>query len=237
MKLGVMGAMQEEVLEILQHMEDISSSEKAGITFYEGTLYGVPVTVCKSGVGKVNAAMCTQILTDQFRVTDLVFTGVAGAIHPQLGIGDLVISDDAQHHDLDATALGFERGEIPFAGRSVFTADERLIKLAFEVSEVLFPGRVFRGRVLSGDQFIADRDAVRQLRSAFGGWCTEMEGAAMAQVCDANGVPFVIIRSMSDKADGSAHVNFQEFVQVVANHSAAIVQGMCKQLAASQLNI
>jgi adenosylhomocysteine nucleosidase len=230
MRIGIMGAMREEIQALLSVLEHTSVSVVAGISFYAGTLDGIAVVICQSGVGKVNAAMCTQLLIDRYQITRLIFTGVAGALHPELEIGDLVISDDAMYHDMDATALGFDQGEIPFAGKSIFVADAMLVQLAMGTSERLYPRRVYRGRVLSGDQFIANRQTVNDLRNGLGGWCTEMEGAAVAHVCDANEVPFVIIRSISDRADGSANVNFSEFVHVVADHSAAIVVGMCNEM-------
>ncbi len=229
-RLGVMGAMREEIHQLRLAMDVTREFTYAGNTFYEGTLHEVSIVLCQSGVGKVNSAMCTQLLVDRFGISQLIFTGVAGALHPQLHIGDIVVSTDAQYHDMDASPLGFARGVIPFAERSIFVADAALVDLAYQVSCRLYPGKVHQGRVLSGDQFIASRDMVTILHEQLGGWCTEMEGSAVAHVCDANEIPFVIIRSMSDRADGSAHVNFTEFVQVVAEHSAAIVQGICKQI-------
>lgn len=179
----------------------------------------------------MNAAACTQILIDRFGVDAIIFTGVAGALDPTLNIGDIVISSDCQQHDMDASPLGFARGVIPFADRSVFPADERLIKLAAEAGESVAEGRVLIGRVLSGDQFIADRELVRKLHTEMGGACIEMEGSAVAQVCAMNGLPYVVIRSMSDKADGSAHVNFAEFTVKAADRSFRIVEQMIRRLA------
>lgn len=228
--IGLIGAMAEEIELIEAKLEGLEATEKAGIRFLEGHLHGKRVVLCKSGVGKVNAAVCTQLLIDRFGVEAIVFTGVAGALEPSLEIGDIVISTDCQQHDIDASPLGFPRGTIPFADASVFPADARLIEVAAEASRVGFSGRAVQGRVLSGDQFIASRDTVRLLHEELQGACTEMEGAAVAQVAAMNGVPFVVIRSMSDKADGSAHVNFSEFTQLAAKHSSTIVEEMMKRL-------
>jgi len=184
----------------------------------------------KSGVGKVNAAVCTQILIDAFAVDAIIFTGVAGALDPTLDIGDIVVSLDAMHHDMDATALGFPRGTIPFHPASVFAADPALVRIALESGRELYRERIVTGRVLSGDQFVADRETVRRLHEELQGTCTEMEGAAVAQVCAMNGIPFVIVRSMSDKADGSAHINFQQFTAWASERSYRLIERMLQKL-------
>jgi adenosylhomocysteine nucleosidase len=222
--------MEEEIKLILDQLEKTESTVRAGITYYVGTFMGKNVVLCKSGVGKVNAAVCTQILIDHFGVDAILFTGVAGAVDPSLNIGDLVISTTCLQHDMDVTALGFARGMIPYAETSIFAAEPSLIALAEASCEKLFPGRSLKGIILSGDQFVADRDVVRALHEELNGACTEMEGAAVAQVSTMNHVPFVIIRSMSDKADGSAHVNFAEFTIQASTHSHQIIEDMLKQL-------
>lgn len=229
-KLGLIGAMVEEVELIHKHLTQTRSVERAGITFTEGDLFGKTVIVCKSGYGKVNAAVTTQILIDSFQADAVIFTGVAGAIDPELDVGDIVISDDCLQHDVDVTALGYPRGIIPFLETSVFQADETLKGLAYEAGQKLFQGRVRLGRILSGDQFIADSAVVAKLKEELHGTCTEMEGAAVAQVCSMNKVPFVVIRSMSDKADGSAHVSFAEFTVQAAKNSYRIVEEIIKRL-------
>jgi adenosylhomocysteine nucleosidase len=225
-KIGLIGAMVEEIRLMEEKLERETVTVKAGIRFMEGTLNGKPVVLCKSGVGKVNAAVCTQILIDRFGADAVIFTGVAGALDPSLDIGDVVVSTECVQHDMDASPLGFPRGTIPFADMSVFPADPELVRLAYEASRALPGGRALKGRVLSGDQFVADRETVRRLHEELQGVCVEMEGAAVAQVCAMNGVPYVVIRSMSDKADGSAHVNFAEFAVQVADNSCQIVNRM-----------
>jgi len=224
--IGIIGAMKEEV-ELLRHAMQLDQLiELAGIEFLQGKLHNCDIIVCQSGVGKVNAAVCTQLLIDRFAVQSVLFTGVAGALDPTMDIGDIVISRDCMQHDIDASPLGFARGEIPFAPRSVFAADDRLIAIAEQVGQARFPGRMRVGRVLSGDQFIADRAIVEQLFHDMGGTCTEMEGAAVAQVCDMNTVPFLVIRSMSDKADGTADVNFAEFTVEASRRSYDMIDGI-----------
>jgi adenosylhomocysteine nucleosidase len=228
-KIGIIGAMAEEIELLHEHVEVASETTKAGITYFEGTLHGKSVIYCKSGVGKVNAAVCTQILID-LGADSVLFTGVAGAVDPQLNIGDIVVSTSCIQHDMDCSPLGFARGTIPFHPKSEFFADERLVELASDASSRLFSGRSLKGKVLSGDQFIASRDTVKLLHETLEGACAEMEGASVAHVCDMNEIPFVIIRSMSDKADGSAHVNFPEFTVKAANHSYQIIDDIVQHI-------
>ncbi|MEK3757594.1 5'-methylthioadenosine/adenosylhomocysteine nucleosidase [Paenibacillus sp. FSL P4-0338] len=227
--LGLIGAMDEEIKLLLEEMENRQTTVKAGITFYAGTVFGKAAVVCKSGVGKVNAAVTTQILLDSFDVEQVLFTGVAGALHPELNIGDIVISSSCIQHDMDVTALGYARGVIPYQETSAFQADPLLVKLAEEACQELKQKSV-TGIVLSGDQFIASRASVAMLREQLDGACAEMEGAAVAQVCHMNGIPFVVVRSMSDKADGSAHVNYSEFTVTASQHSHAILEHMLKAM-------
>lgn len=229
-KIGIIGAMKEEIALFLEHMEQVETTEKARIQFLEGLLHNQRIVLCKSGVGKVNAAVTTQILIDTYGVDCIIFTGVAGAVHPDLNVGDIVISSELMQHDMDVTALGFPRGTIPYEEVSLFVSDERLKQAALDASNELFPGQVQVGRVLSGDQFIASRDTVAKLYSELQGTCTEMEGAAVAQVCAMNSIPQVVIRSMSDKADGSAEVNFAQFTLQASENSYRIVDHMLKHL-------
>lgn len=232
-RIGVIGAMVEEIELLNKHVEVSDSRVKAGITYHEGTLHGMQIVFCKSGVGKVNAAVCTQGLIDQ-GVDCVLFTGVAGALDPELEVGDIVISSSSLQHDMDVTPLGFPRGIIPFQEISEFAADERLVQLASEAAELHFSGRYRTGKVLSGDQFIASRETVRVLRDDLGGTCAEMEGAALAQVCVMNGIPYVVIRSMSDKADGGAPDSFTEFTVQAANNSYLIIETMVKRMASGE---
>ncbi|WP_199617780.1 5'-methylthioadenosine/adenosylhomocysteine nucleosidase [Paenibacillus alkalitolerans] len=226
--IGLIGAMQEEIERFLERIVEAETVAAAGIEFRKGEWLGKTVILCKCGVGKVNAAVCTQLLIDRFGVDCIIFTGVAGALHPDLNIGDIVVSTDAMQHDMDVTPLGFARGVIPYTDVSVFAADANLVEAAYAASESLYPGHTRKGRILSGDQFVANRDTVDRLRREMDGDCVEMEGSAVAQVCHLNGVPFVILRSMSDKADGSAHINFEEFTRLASERSGSIVEQMLK---------
>ncbi|WP_313639556.1 5'-methylthioadenosine/adenosylhomocysteine nucleosidase [Paenibacillus sp.] len=227
--IGLIGAMDEEIKLLLEEMENKETKVKAGIHYYIGNILGKSVVLCKSGVGKVNAAVTTQILIDTFGVSRVLFTGVAGAVHPELNIGDIVISSTCVQHDMDATALGFSRGEIPYQENSVFQADPELVLLAERACNELGQ-KYLVGKVLSGDQFISNAEIVAELRGELDGACVEMEGAAVAQVCEMNATPFVIIRSMSDKSDGSAEVNFKEFTVESSHRSHSILEFMLRHL-------
>ena len=224
--IGLIGAMDEEIELLLEEMEQPEKVMKAGITYVKGFLNGRVTVVCKSGVGKVNAAVTTQILIDYFGVSKIVFTGVAGALDPRLEIGDIVISSSCMQHDMDVSPLGYKRGIIPYQNTSDFPADAGLVKLAEDACREIGEGQYLVGRVLSGDQFIASRETVQTLYEELGGACAEMEGSAVAQTCYMNDVPFVVIRAMSDKADGSAHVNFPEFTVQASRRSHRIVSHM-----------
>ncbi|WP_028987499.1 5'-methylthioadenosine/adenosylhomocysteine nucleosidase [Thermicanus aegyptius] len=228
--VGIIGAMEEEIERFLPHLTEEESHVIAGIRYISGKMNGKPIVLVKSGVGKVNAAVCTQILIDRFSVSSILFTGVAGALHPELEIGDIVISTDAMQHDMDASPLGFPRGVIPFFPESIFPADQRLVDMAAAAAEAIGEGKVMRGRVLSGDQFFANHDKVKELHERFHGVCTEMEGAAVAQVAYMNRIPYVIIRSMSDKADGSSHIDFQAFTRLAAERSYKVIVKMLENL-------
>lgn len=222
--IGIIGAMDEEIAQLLDEMEAVERQSIYHTTYYTGTLHATPVVLCKSGVGKVNAAICTQTLIERFQVQTVLFTGVAGALHPELNIGDIVISTACQQHDIDASAVGFAKGTVPFQEVSIFPADPALVVWATEAGRSIKGVNVMTGKVLSGDQFISDVNRVRELREQFDGVCVEMEGAAVAHVCYLAGIPYVVIRSMSDRADHTAHANFAEFTEMASKRSAQMIR-------------
>ena len=229
-KLGIIGAMEEEVETLLGLMENKQETEKAGSRFYNGTLEGLPVTVVQCGVGKVNAAMCTQILCDCFGVTHLVNTGIAGSLCADLDIGDLVVSQDAMYHDVDAVAFGYPMGKVPGMDVTAFPADDTLIGYAFAAAEAVNPGHTRIGRVASGDQFVASKAVKERIIDLTRGLCTEMEGAAIAQTAYRNNIPFVILRAISDKADDSAQMDYPTFERIAAHRCAAVTQALARHL-------
>lgn len=230
-KIGIIGAMELEVEQLKKEMAVESVIKKAGMDFFEGTLSDVPVVIVRSGIGKVNAALCVQILADVFQVSHVINTGVAGSLNAKLDIGDILISRDALHHDMDTTIFGYQPGEVPQMGFREFRADERMMELAREVCEKVNPDiRVMFGRVVSGDQFISSKEVKERLIALFQGDCAEMEGASIAHGAYLNGLPFVIIRAISDKADDSAEMDYPTFEAAAAKHSAALVKEMIKGL-------
>ena len=233
-KLGIIGAMEEEVETLLHLMEEKKEYEKAGSRFYDGTLEGLSVTVVQCGVGKVNAALCTQILCDCFGVTHLVNTGIAGSLQNSLDIGDLVVSRDAMYHDFDCVHFGYPFGRVPGMDVTAFPADETLTGYAYEAAEAVNPGHTRMGRIASGDKFVAERNVKEAIIAATQGLCTEMEGAAIAQTAYRNGVPFVILRAISDKADDSAQMDYPTFECIAAHRCAEVTRRLARRLAASE---
>ena len=217
--LGIIGAMDEEVAKLKETMQDVTVETKASMEFYKGTMNGKEVVVVRSGIGKVNAGICTQILCDLYHVDAVINTGIAGSLNAKIDIGDIVLSTDALQHDMDATGFGYKMGVIPRMPVSVFEADRKLIDAARAAcSEAVPEIGVFEGRVVSGDQFITDKDTKKRLVETFAAYCTEMEGAAIAQAAYLNKVPFVILRAISDKADDSATMDYPTFEkQAIAN--------------------
>ncbi len=232
MKIGIIGAMDVEISSLKEHMKTDGIKSYAGMTFQEGTLGRTHVVVVKSGICKVNAALCVQLLADHFGVTHVINTGVAGSLDNDINIGDIVVSTCAGYHDVDATVFGYQPGEIPQQGTVVFPADEALQRAAAEAAKAAAPEiRVFRGKVLSGDQFISTREKKLQLMRDFpDGLCCEMEGAAIAQAAYVNQIPFVILRAISDKADESVEESYDIFEKKAAQHCAAIVEYMTENL-------
>lgn len=227
MKFGIIGAMQVEVETLIAKLSQVKTYELCGMTFFEGSLNGVSAVVVRCGIGKVNAALCAQTLISTFGVTHVINTGVAGSLDNQINIGDLVVSHDAVYHDFDITELGYQPGEVPGLTSSYFTADPVLVQVALAAAHTVAPQiGVFEGRVASGDQFVSSHEQKEKIVKLFGAKCAEMEGAAIAHTCTLNGVPFVIVRAISDKADGSAQVDYPTFEAAAAQTCASIVEHM-----------
>jgi 5'-methylthioadenosine/S-adenosylhomocysteine nucleosidase len=228
--IGIMGAMDEEITEFLAHAELIERTEWHGFTFYRIRMEGRNAVLVKSGIGKVFSALVSQHLIDLYAPSALIFTGVAGSLNPAYDIGDVVISRDCIQHDVDGRALGFARGTLLYTDLKVFGADPVLAAAA--LSAVAEGHRIHSGRILTGDQFMT-RDEIdhhRYLIEELRGDAVEMEGGAMAQVCAVNGVPFVVVRTISDKADGDAVQDFNRFLPVIARNSFAIVRHILSRL-------
>ena len=231
MKIGIIGAMDVEVANLKEAMKTEREVVRAGMRFCEGTIGGTEVVVVQCGIGKVNAGLCVQILCDLFDVTHLINTGVAGSLDEEINVGDVVVSIDAMYHDMDVTGLGYVPGQVPQMDVLTFAADPMLREAAVKACREAAPEiGVFEGRVVSGDQFICDRAKKNEIKKIFGGLCTEMEGAAIAQAAYVNGVPFVIVRAISDKADESVIVAYDVFEAQAARHCTSIIEHMVKSL-------
>lgn len=226
-RIGIIGAMDLEVEHLKGEMQISRIVDKAGMEFYTGTLKGVDVVIVRSGIGKVNAGLCAQILADVFQVTHIINTGVAGSLNAKLDIGDILISRDSLYHDVDVRIFGYQLGEVPQMGCREFKADKAMIEAAVSSCKEVNPDiHVEVGRILSGDQFISDKAKKETLIADFQGDCTEMEGAAIAHSAYLNKIPFVIIRAISDKADDSAEMDYPTFEREAAKHSAKLVEHM-----------
>lgn len=230
-KIGIIGAMELEVDTLKAHMAVTGQTTRAGMIFFEGTLGQTQVVVVRCGIGKVNAAICVQILADLYGVTHVINTGVAGSLNAALDIGDIVISRDVIHHDMDVRVFGYALGQVPQLDTLAFPGDETLIRLALNSCEEANPGlHTAVGRVISGDQFISGKAVKEKLIAEFQADCTEMEGAAIAHTAYLNGLPFVVIRAISDKADDSAEMDYPTFEREAAGHCARLVEVLVKKL-------
>lgn len=226
-KVGIIGAMEIEVAALKEKMCDIVTTKKARMEFFQGKLNGKEVVVVRSGIGKVNAAVCTQILVDDFQVEAVINTGIAGSLKNEINIGDIVVSTDVLHHDMDAREFGYCRGQIPQMDVFSFAADPKMREKAVACCQKVNPEiGVFQGRVVSGDQFVADSKVKNDIVQEFAGFCTEMEGAAIAQAAYLNQIPFVILRAISDKADNSATMDYPVFEKRAAAHCVRLVEEM-----------
>ncbi len=226
-KTGIIGAMDVEIDSLKSAVKDAKTTSVGGMEFCEGSLEGEEVVIVKCGVGKVNAGTCAQLLINLFGVDRIINTGVAGSLDAAIDIGDIVVSTDAVQHDFDLTPLGYAPGVLSGFDKPSFPADEELRKDAVDAVGQCAPEvHVFEGRVCSGDQFIASAEQKEDIIAEFGGLCCEMEGGAIAQICCQNDIPFVIIRAISDKADGSAEMDYAEFEQAAAVRCASITQYM-----------
>ena len=229
--VGIIGAMEEEVSALKEQMTEVSVTKKAGMEFCRGMLNGKPVVVVRSGIGKVNAGICTQILVDDYHVDCVINTGIAGSLKSVIDIGDIVVSTDTVQHDMNAVGFGYPLGQIPRMDTLAFPADQKLIELACQVCREVNPEiQVYAGRVVSGDQFVSDKESKERIKTNFDGFCTEMEGAAIAQAAYLNGIPYVVLRAISDKADDSAAVDYPAFEREAIRHCVNLVLNMVKKL-------
>ena len=231
MMIGIIGAMEEEVAVLKEKMEIEETVQYALMHFCRGRLCGKDVVIVRSGIGKVNAGICAQILVDKFAVDILINTGIAGSLDAAIDIGDMVISTDLVEHDMDATIFGDPLGQVPRMDTFSFPADPVLIEKAVAANEEANPDiKTFTGRIVSGDQFVSSAEVKEKLVKHFGAKCTEMEGAAIAHAAYLNQISCVIIRAISDKADNSATMDYPTFEKQAIEHSVRLVCSLLPRL-------
>ncbi len=233
-KIGIIGAMEIEIDYLRSLMgENIRKTEAGSLLFMEGKIHGNDVVLVRSGIGKVNAALCAQRLILQFGCTNIINTGIAGAMAHGLGVMDFVVSSDCVYHDMDATGFGYKVGQIPQMSVYSFEADKKMIencKKAFSESEESKDHKMIEGRIATGDQFISDSAVKSKIAGDVNSSCVEMEGAAIAHACYLNKIPFVILRCMSDMADDLSSNGYEFNEEIAAELSAKICEKAVKMI-------
>lgn len=231
MKLGIIGAMAEEVAQLKEAMHTPKVERIANMDFHHGTIQGKEVIVVQSGIGKVNAAVCAQILISEFHAEGIINTGIAGSLKEEINIGDIVLATDLVHHDMDATGFGYPLGQIPQMDIFAFPTNDHLRQTALTSFAALYPeAKAHQGRIVSGDQFVSDKAKKQWISENFAGYCTEMEGAAIAQAAYLSRIPCLVIRSISDKADDSAQMAYEEFEKLAVKRSVSLTQALIERL-------
>lgn len=230
MKIGLIGAMEEEVEILKNKLENRQDKQIAGSSFYLGELEGHEIVLLQSGIGKVNAAVGTTLLIHVFHPDCIINTGSAGGFHTELNVGDVVIASEVRHHDVDVTVFGYEYGQVPQMP-AFYPSDSALMKTAEKAAVQNGRIKAVKGLVATGDSFMSDPDRVAFVKEKFPDIIAgEMEAAAIAQVCHQFQVPFVIIRALSDIAGKDAGVSFEKFLETAAKHSAEQILTMLKEM-------
>jgi len=230
MVLGIISAMTEELELLLKDMDIKEETKKANMTFYRGILENKDIIAVVCGIGKVNAAVCSQILISEFNVDSIINVGVAGGIGKDIYPGDVVVGTNLVQHDMDTTVFGDPHGQIPRLDTFDFKCDEALVNAALESCEEIEEVNTFSGRIISGDQFISSVDKIKWFEKEFNAMACEMEGASIAQVCYLNSIPFVVIRSISDNANNGAHMDYEKFIPIAVSNSTKILKNMIKKI-------
>ncbi len=230
MIIGIIGAMDEELEILLKGMSLEKKEERASMVFHKGRLWGKDVVAVVCGIGKVNAAVCTQILISEYKVDRVINVGVAGGIGKDIYPGDVVIGDSLVEHDMDATGFGYRVGQIPRMEVFDFKCSEELVNKAKKACSSISSINSFVGRIATGDQFVASIEKIKWLSSEFNAIACEMEGGSIAHVCYLHNIPFVVIRSISDNANNGAHMDYEKFTPIAIKNSTLILQQMIESL-------
>jgi len=232
MTVGIIGAMEEEIVYIKEKMAVLNSRNVAGIQFFAGKMGAQSVVIARCGIGKVNAAVCTQVMVDMFGVDCIINTGVAGSMDQAVHLGDVVISTDLVQHDFDTSAFeGEPLGYIPRLGVRFFEADKALVEAAATAAKAVLEiegAKAHEGRIASGDQFITETALKEKIKHHFKPLCVEMEGAAIAHACYLNDIPFIVIRAISDNSDGDTKT-YENYLSIAARNSSNIVEGIVER--------
>lgn len=230
MILGIIGAMSEELEILIKDMDIQDTQVKAKMTFHKGTLANKEIVAVVCGIGKVNAAVCAQILASEYKVTSIINVGVAGGIGKDIYPGDVVVANNLVQYDMDTTAFGDPIGQIPRLDTFDFKCNDTLVEIAEKACSEASDFKTFTGRIVSGDTFVASVDKIQYLEKEFSAIACEMEGASIAQVCYLNDIPFVVIRSISDNANNGAHMDFEKFTPIGVKNSTFILKSMIEKL-------
>lgn len=221
--IGIIGAVLEEAEAIRNEMKNISEKTIYGIHFYEGEINEQKVVFVQSGIGKVNAAITATLLIDKFDVSRVIFSGVAGSLHESVNVGDVVIGTEIIQYDVDAIEFGYPKGQIPQMATLGFKSDEELINKAKNINTKI---NLSYGKIITGDQFVSGKDKKISLGNEFQALCVDMESGSVAQVCYRLGVPFLIVRSISDSVSDASGIEYHEFVKKAAKNSVEIIQNI-----------
>ena len=221
---GIIGAMRIEVETIKSLMENKTSETVSGVEYVKGTLRGKDVVIAVCGIGKVAAAMCTQTMILKYSPDCIINTGVGGSLSTKLAIGDIAVAESLVQHDMDTSPLGDPVGLISGINVINMPADEKVVDKLVKCVEKLDSVKALKGVIASGDQFIASEEKKKYIVDNFGAIVCEMEGASIAQVCYTNGVPFGVVRAVSDCADGSSHMDYGEFLPIAAANAAKLIE-------------
>ncbi|MDR5587565.1 MULTISPECIES: 5'-methylthioadenosine/adenosylhomocysteine nucleosidase [Clostridium] len=230
MTIGIIAAMAEELEILLKDLNLEEKKEKANMIFHKGTIKGKNVVAVVCGIGKVNSAVCTQILISEYNVDKVINVGVAGGIGKDIYPGDIVVAENLVQHDMDTSAFGDKIGQIPRLDTFDFKCDKDMVSAAKKSCEEISELNSFTGRIVSGDQFVANLEKIQWLEKEFGAISCEMEGASIAQVCYLNSIPFVVIRSISDNANNGAHMDYEKFTPIAVKNSTNILKNMLEKL-------
>jgi MTA/SAH nucleosidase len=229
--IGIIGAMEEEITNLKSHMEVFDVQTIAGMSFFKGAVKGTELVLVRSGIGKVNAGICTQILASVFNVDTVINTGIAGSLNAAIDIGDIVVSTSLVQYDVDARNFGYKLGEIPRMNIIEFPADKELTDKTESVFAALDLGvKLYKGMIATGDKFVSEDSLKAEIVNNFHAYCVEMEGAAIAQAAMLNNMKCVVIRAISDKADNSANVDYRTFeakaIENMSKISLALVDSL-----------